>query len=86
LFGGELLDLVSELLYAVPYNSEIACHFEPHQLRRNRDRGGRELPPKEVQGLLGHSSIVMTMDTYGHLFAAKSDRAELSAAVRELVG
>jgi hypothetical protein len=41
LLGGELLDLVSELLYAVPDNGEIACHFEPHKLRRNRDRGGR---------------------------------------------
>ena len=41
MLGGELLDLVSELLYAVPDNGEIACHFEPHKLRRNRDRGGR---------------------------------------------
>jgi hypothetical protein len=37
LLGGEVLKLVSELLYAVPYNGKIACHFEPHQLRRNRD-------------------------------------------------
>jgi hypothetical protein len=41
LLGGELLELVSELLYAVSYNGEIACYFEPHKLRRNRDRGGR---------------------------------------------
>jgi integrase len=26
-----------------------------------------------VQQLLGHSSIVMTMDTYGHLFPANDD-------------
>jgi integrase len=26
-----------------------------------------------VQQLLGHSSIVMTMDTYGHLFPADDD-------------
>src|SRR5690606_20921771 len=30
--------------------------------------GGRELPPKVVQERLGHSSIIMTMDVYGHLF------------------
>jgi hypothetical protein len=41
LLGGEFLDLVGELLYADPDNGEIARHFEPHKLRRNRDRGGR---------------------------------------------
>jgi hypothetical protein len=30
--------------------------------------GGLGLPPKSVQERMGHSSIVMTMDTYGHLF------------------
>jgi integrase len=30
--------------------------------------GGLELPGKVVQERLGHSSIVMTMDVYGHLF------------------
>ena len=39
----------------------------------NRRPEGRELPPKEVQSLLGHSSIVMTMDVYGHLFPRASD-------------
>jgi hypothetical protein len=29
---------------------------------------------------------MMTMDVYGHMFPAKSDRAELTAAVKELVG
>lgn len=45
-----------------------------------KDRGGRELSPKVVQGLLGHSSIVMTLDRYGHLFPRGDDRAELAAA------
>ena len=43
-------------------------------------QGGRELPAKVVQGLLGHSSIVMTLDRYGHLFPRGDDRAELAAA------
>jgi integrase len=48
-------------------------------INRNAD-GGRELPAKNVQQLLGHSSIVITMDTYGHLFPASNDRTELEAA------
>jgi integrase len=63
-----------------------ACrHFFASWCINPKTRGGRELPPEEVQGLLGHSSIMMTMDVYGHLFPAKSDRAELSAAVAQLV-
>ena len=47
--------------------------------------GPCELPPKEVQSLLGHSSIVMTMDVYGHLFPRASDKAELAQATRMLL-
>jgi hypothetical protein len=32
--------------------------------------GGLELPGKVVQERLGHSSIVMTMDVYGHLWTS----------------
>lgn len=37
--------------------------------------------PKRVQGLMGHSSIQMTFDTYGHLFPAPADD---QAAMRQL--
>ena len=50
-----------------------------------KERGGRGLPAKEVQSLLGHSSIVMTLDIYGHLFPSKADRDELSSAVKSLL-
>lgn len=36
--------------------------------------GGLGLPPKVVQERMGHSSITMTMDVYGHLFPATDDR------------
>jgi integrase len=48
-------------------------------------RGGRELPAKEAQGLLGHSSIVMTLDLYGHMFPPAGDRTELAEAARALL-
>ena len=51
-----------------------------------QDRGGRGLSAKVVQGLLGHSSIVMTLDLYGHLFPRGDDQDELAAAARRLLG
>jgi integrase len=44
--------------------------------------GGLELPLKVVQARLGHASIQMTADTYGHLFPRGDDGAELAAAER----
>jgi integrase len=60
-------------------------HFFASWLVNPKDRGGRGLPAKEAQGLLGHSSIVMTLDLYGHMFPATGDRAELSKAVNLLL-
>jgi integrase len=61
-------------------------HFFASWCINPRSRGGRELPPKIVQQLLGHSSIVMTLDRYGHLFPRGDDRAELADAARALLG
>jgi integrase len=47
--------------------------------------GGLGLPPKVVQERLGHASIVMTMDVYGHLFPRGDDADELAAAERSLL-
>jgi integrase len=60
-------------------------HFFASWCINPKDRGGRELPAKVVQQLLGHSSIVMTLDRYGHLFPRGDDRAELAAAARALL-
>jgi len=42
--------------------------------------GGLELPLKVVQARLGHASIQITADVYGHLFPRGDDGAELAAA------
>jgi integrase len=61
-------------------------HFFASWCINPADRGGRELPAKVVQTLLGHSSIMMTLDVYGHLFRDGSDRAELAASEKALFG
>jgi integrase len=61
-------------------------HFFASWCINAKGKGGRELPAKEVQSLLGHSSIVMTLDRYGHLFPSGSDRAELNASEKALFG
>jgi integrase len=60
-------------------------HFFASWCINPKERGGRELPAKVVQQLLGHASIVMTLDRYGHLFPRGDDRAELAAAARALL-
>jgi integrase len=51
----------------------MALHLRGHYTTTIRDR-------------LGHASIVMTMDRYGHLFPNEDDGAELANAERALLG
>jgi integrase len=60
-------------------------HFYASWCINRRADGGLELPAKVVQERLGHSSIMMTMDVYGHLFPRGDDSAELAAAERSLL-
>ena len=60
-------------------------HFYASWLINRPQDGGLGLPPKVVQERLGHSSIVMTMDVYGHLFPRGDDADELAAAERSLL-
>jgi integrase len=47
----------------------------------------RGFSAKKVQALLGHSSITMTYDRYGHLFPSlEDDHAKFAAGAAELVG
>ena len=60
-------------------------HFYASWCINRRVDGGLELPLKVVQARLGHASIQMTADTYGHLFPRGDDGAELAAAERALL-
>ena len=66
------------------YGLHALRHFFASWCINAKDSGGRELPPKAVQELLGHSTITMTLDIYGHMFPGKGDRDELNAAMRQL--
>jgi integrase len=55
-------------------------HFYASWCINRRVDGGLELPLKVVQARLGHASIQMTADTYGHLFPRGDDGGELAAA------
>jgi integrase len=60
-------------------------HFYASWLINPKDRGGLGLPLKIVQERMGHSSITMTADTYGHLFPRGDDGAELAEAANALL-
>ena len=60
-------------------------HFYASWLINRKADGGLELPIKTVQQRLGHSSIVMTSDTYGHLFPRTDDGREMADAGRRLM-
>jgi integrase len=60
-------------------------HFYASWCINRQADGGLELPPKVVQERLGHSTIAMTLDVYGHLFPRHDDSEELAAAERALL-
>ena len=57
----------------------------PHGASTCPKHGGLGLPPKVVQERMGHSSITMTMDVYGHLFPNTNDDEALAAAELRLL-
>ena len=59
-------------------------HFYASWCINRKEDGGLELPAKMVQQRLGHASITITMDRYGHLFPPADDGSELAAAEKAL--
>jgi integrase len=62
-----------------------AWHFYASWCINRKADGGLELPIKTVQTRLGHASIVMTSDIYGHLFPRTDDGSELAEAEKFLM-
>jgi integrase len=60
-------------------------HFYASWCINRKEDGGLGLTPKMVQARLGHSSIMMTMDVYGHLFPSDDKGSELAEAERRLL-
>jgi integrase len=60
-------------------------HFFASWCINRRIDGGLELPLKLVQARMGHSTIQLTADCYGHLFPRGDDSAELAAAAKSFL-
>jgi integrase len=60
-------------------------HFFASWCINRKADGGRELPARLVQALLGHSTVSMTLNVYGHLFPRGDDKAELAQASAALL-
>jgi integrase len=61
-------------------------HFYASWCINRKTDGGLELPLKLVQTRMGHATIQMTADRYGHLFPSADDGSELAAAERAFLG
>ncbi len=68
----------------VPRYTGMHClrHWFASWCVNRKEDGGLALSPKIVQERMGHSTIAMTMDTYGHLFPRADDADEMAAAER----
>jgi len=72
-------------IIAAKYGWHSLRHFYASWCINRKVDGGLELPPKMVQQRMGHASIAITMDVYGHLFPSGDDGAELAAAESALL-
>ena len=85
--GKPAMDAKGRPIVAAKYPGLHALrHFYASWCINRRADGGLELPAKVVQERLGHASIVITMNTYAHLFPVGDDGDELAAAERALIG
>jgi integrase len=62
------------------YGLHSLRHYYASMCINRVEDGGLGLPVKNVSKRLGHSSIVITLDTYGHLFPSDDTGDELAAA------
>jgi len=60
-------------------------HFYASFCINREEDGGLGLPPKTVQDRLGHSTLAMTMDRYGHLFPQAVDTKKENDAILKVI-
>jgi integrase len=77
--------LLAEAGIDKPYTLHSVRHHFCSWLINRREEGGRGLSLKQAQVLMGHSTLAMTSDTYGHLMPSDDDGAELAKAAERLV-
>ncbi|ORE94055.1 phage integrase family protein [Stappia sp. 22II-S9-Z10] len=75
-------DSDGKAIVAPKYGMHAMRHWFASWCCNRRSDGGLELPPKAVQERLGHSTITLTMDVYGHLFPVQDEAEALAAAER----
>ncbi|MBC2884313.1 site-specific integrase [Ochrobactrum sp. CM-21-5] len=63
-----------------------ARHFYASWMINRKEDGGLGLPLKMVQSRMGHATISITADVYGHLFPGADTSDELAAAQHALLG
>ncbi|MBO6901188.1 MAG: site-specific integrase [Rhizobiaceae bacterium] len=81
------IDMEGKSVKAAKYSGlHTLRHFYASWLINRQQDGGLGLPLKLVQERMGHSSITMTADVYGHLFPQTDDTEELAAAEAALLG
>ena len=83
--SGELDDKGVPLMRAKYEGLHSLRHFYASWLINRKTDGGLELPPKTVQARMGHSSIMVTLDTYSHLFPSTDTGAEMESAAMDLL-
>jgi integrase len=66
------------------YGMHALRHFFASWCINRRVDGGLELPLKTVQSRLGHATLSMTADVYGHLFPSETAHDELAEAEARL--
>ena len=68
------------------YGFHSLRHFYASWCINSPQAGGLGLTLKEAQERLGHATLAMTSDTYGHLWPRGDDHAQLDAAERAVLG
>jgi integrase len=59
-------------------------HFAASLMLHSREHGGQGLRLQEAQARLGHATLAMTSDVYGHLLPVEDDDGKLAASERHL--